>query len=116
MCIRDSFRTDAISLLFVPATASQTRLSMAMEAGGLGISIENPATCPAATATQVCGLAAGDQVLVFDRAGDWEVFTVDRMGGNATMSLKGPASTRAFAAGSNVAEAIAATLSLIHIS
>ena len=43
------FRTDAISLLFVPATASQTRLSMAMEAGGLDISIENPATCPAAT-------------------------------------------------------------------
>jgi prepilin-type N-terminal cleavage/methylation domain-containing protein len=106
------FRTDAISLLFVPSTASQTRLSMAMEAGGLGISIENPATCPAATATQVCGLAAGDQVLVFDRAGDWEVFTVDRMGGDATMTLTGSAPTRAFTAGSNVAEAIAATYAL----
>lgn len=106
------FRTDAISLLFVPATASQTRLSMAMEAGELDISIENPATCPAATATQVCGLAAGNQVLVFDRAGDWEVFTVDRMGGDATMTLTGAAPARAFDAGSNVAEATAVTYAL----
>jgi prepilin-type N-terminal cleavage/methylation domain-containing protein len=106
------FRTDAISLLFVPATASQTTLSMPMAAGALGISIENPATCPAATATQVCGLAAGDQVLVFDRAGDWDVFTVDRISGEAAMELQGQAPTRAFAAGSNVAEAMAVTYAL----
>src|SRR6185503_4776305 len=42
-------RTDAISLLIVPTTASQTTLSMPMPAGALGISIETPATCPAAT-------------------------------------------------------------------
>jgi prepilin-type N-terminal cleavage/methylation domain-containing protein len=106
------FRPDAISLLFVPATASQTTLSMAMAAGGLGISIDNPATCPAATATQACGLTRGDQVLVFDRAGEWEVFTVDRIDVGDAVTLKGQAPTRIFAEGSNVVEAVAVSYAL----
>jgi hypothetical protein len=56
---------------------------MPMAAGALGISIENPATCPVATTTQICGLAAGDQVIVFDRTGGWDVFSVDRIDGAA---------------------------------
>jgi prepilin-type N-terminal cleavage/methylation domain-containing protein len=105
------FRTDAISLLFVPSTASQTTLAAAMPAGAFDISIDNPATCPAATATQVCGFAAGDQLLVFDRTSEWEVFKVDRAGGGA-LTLTGQASTRAMAAGSNVTEARAVTYAL----
>jgi hypothetical protein len=106
------FRTDAISLLFVPSTASQTTLSRPMPAGALEIGIESPATCPAATATQVCGLAAGDQLLVFDRAGEWEVFTVDRPGIDAALALKGQAATRAFATGASVTEARAVVYAL----
>jgi hypothetical protein len=105
-------RTDAISLLIVPTTASQTTLSMPMAAGALGISIENAATCPAATTTQACGLSAGDQVIVFDRTGVWDTFSVDRVDGVAAMTLKGQAPTREYAAGSNVAEAMAVTYAL----
>ena len=105
------FRTDAISLLFVPPTPSQTRLSMPMAAGALGISIENPATCPVATTTQMCGLAAGDQVIVFDRTGGWDVFSVDRIDGVGII-LKGQSPAREYAAGSNVAEAMAVTYAL----
>ncbi len=106
------FRTDAISLLIVPTTASQTTLSMPMAAGALGISIESPATCPAATTTQACGLSAGDQLLVFDRTGVWDVFSVDRIDGGAALTLKGLAPTREYVAGSNVAEAMALTYAL----
>ena len=106
------FRTDAVSLLFVPTTASQTRLSTPMAAGSLSISIENPATCPAPTRTQVCGLAVGDQVLIFDRAGEWEVFTVDRVDGSPVLALKGQTPSRGFAARSNVAEATAVSYAL----
>jgi hypothetical protein len=105
------YRTDVISLLFVPSTASQTTLAAAMPAGAFNISLENPATCPAVTATQVCGFAAGDQLLVFDRTGEWEVFNVDRAGAGA-LTLTGQASTREFAAGSNVTEARAVTYAL----
>ena len=101
------FRTDAISLLFVPSTASQTTLSMPMAAGALDISIDIAPTCPAATATQVCGFAAGDQMLVFDRTGEWDVFTVDTPGAGAAVTLRGQAPARELAAGSNVTEAVA---------
>jgi prepilin-type N-terminal cleavage/methylation domain-containing protein len=105
------FRTDAISMLFVPTTASQTTLSMPMAAGALGVSIENSATCPVATTTQMCGLAAGDQVIVFDRTGVWDVFSVDHIDGGA-ITLKGQAPTREYATGSNLAEAMAVTYAL----
>ena len=108
---RNYFKTDAISLVFVPSTASQTTLSAPMPAGALDISIENPATCPAATATQACGFATGDQVLVFDRA-EWEVFAVDRAGADTAMTLKGAPPARDFAVGATVTEARAVTYAL----
>jgi prepilin-type N-terminal cleavage/methylation domain-containing protein len=106
------FRTDAISLLFVPSTASQTRLAAPMTAGALDIVIENPATCPAASASQMCGFASGDQLLVFDRASEWGVFSVDRVGGGATMTLKGTPPARRFDVQANVTEARAVMYSL----
>jgi prepilin-type N-terminal cleavage/methylation domain-containing protein len=106
------FRADAISVVFVPSTPSQTILSTPMPAGGLDIDLENAPTCPAATASQVCGFAAGDQVLIFDRTGAWEVFTVERPGGAGVLTLKGPSSDRAFAAGANVTKARAVAYAL----
>jgi hypothetical protein len=107
-----SFTAGVISVVFVPSTASQTSLSAAMQAGALEVSIENPATCPATTATQVCGFAAGDHVLVFNGAGEWEVFAVDRIGAGTAIALKGVPPTREFAAGANVTEARAITYAL----
>lgn len=106
------FTASAISLLFVPSTASQTTLSAPMPAGVLDINVQNPATCPAATATQVCGFAAGDQVFVFDRTGEWNVFTVDRIGAGTAVTLKGAPPAREFAIGSNVTEARAVMYAL----
>jgi prepilin-type N-terminal cleavage/methylation domain-containing protein len=106
------FRPDAISLLFVPSTASQTRLAAPMTTGALDIAIENSATCPAATASQVCGFAAGDQLLVFDDASEWAVFTVDRVDGGAGVTLKGTLPARRFDVDSNVTEVRAVMYSL----
>lgn len=106
------FRPDAITLLFVPSTASQTRLAAPMPVGALDIAIENPATCPVATASQVCGFAAGDQLLVFDGASEWALFTVERGDGAAGMALKGTPSARRFEVNSNVAEIRAIMYSL----
>jgi hypothetical protein len=83
-----------------------------MAAGALEISIETPATCPAATAVQVCGFAAGDQLLVFDRASEWDLFTVERVGVESALALRGSPPVRGFAAGSNVTEARAVMYAL----
>jgi prepilin-type N-terminal cleavage/methylation domain-containing protein len=106
------FRPDAISLLFVASTASQTTLAAPMRPGALDIAIENPATCPAAVPGGLCGFAAGDQLLMFDRAGQWDVFAVDRVDGAASLALAGVPATRGFEVGTNVTEARAVTYSL----
>jgi prepilin-type N-terminal cleavage/methylation domain-containing protein len=106
------FRSDAISLLFVPSTASQTTLSAPMLPGALDISLESSATCPSATVSQVCGLTRGDQVLVFEREGAWDVFTVDQVGTDASLTLRGSPPLRGFAIEANVTEVRAVTYSL----
>jgi prepilin-type N-terminal cleavage/methylation domain-containing protein len=106
------FRTDAISLLFVPSTASQTTLAEPVPAGALDVTIENPATCPAPTASQACGLVAGDQVLVFEPSGVWDVFAVDRVNGGGALSLRGSPPARGFAAGADVTHVRAVTYAL----
>ncbi len=105
------FRPDAISLLFVPSTASQTRLAAPLAAGALDLAIENSASCPAPTVTQVCGFAADDQLLVFDRASEWAAFTVDRVGG-AGLTLRGTPSAHRFELHSSVTEVRAVMYSL----
>jgi hypothetical protein len=107
------FRPDAISLMFVPSTPSQTFLAASAEAGALEISIENVVSCPRTTVAQVCGFGSGDQLLVFDRAGAWEVFTVEGVGRESgRLRLKGQAPARAFPAHSQVTEIKAVTYSL----
>jgi hypothetical protein len=106
------FRSDAISLMFVPSTPSQTTLAASLAAGSLEMSIESPATCPPAAFSQACGLEAGDHVLVFERSGGWEVFTVDQVGGGAALQLRGPLPGRGFAGRSSVTEIAAVTYAL----
>lgn len=106
------FRSDAISLLFVPSTASQTTLSAPMLPGALDINVESGAACPAATLAQVCGLAAGDQLLVFEREGAWEVFTVERVGAEASLTLRGSPPLHGFSMAANVTEVRAVTYAL----
>jgi prepilin-type N-terminal cleavage/methylation domain-containing protein len=107
------FRSDAISLLFVPSTASQTTLSAPMLPGALDITLESgAATCPSATVAQICGFTAGDQLLVFERDGTWDVFTVEQVGAEASLTLRGLPPLRGFPVAANVAEVRAVTYSL----
>jgi prepilin-type N-terminal cleavage/methylation domain-containing protein len=107
------FRADAISILFVAPTASQTTLSSAFPAGSLEVGIDSPAVCPAPTISEVCGFEAGDDVLVFDRDGRWDVFTIDGIDSTAArMRLSGRPADRGFPATSNVVEVRAVTYSL----
>jgi prepilin-type N-terminal cleavage/methylation domain-containing protein len=106
------FRSDAISLLSVASTASQTTLAAPMAAGALEISIESPATCPVATSDQVCDFASGDQLLVFARTSEWDLFTVDGVSAGDVLALRGLPPVRGYVLGSSVTEAIAVMYSL----
>jgi hypothetical protein len=104
------FRRDTISVLSVPWTASQTTLAEPMRPGSLEIVVEQPANCPAAVPIRVCGFDTGDSLLVFDRDGRWDVFTVDDVDGAAgRLRLRGDAPQLGYETGANVAEIRAVT-------
>jgi prepilin-type N-terminal cleavage/methylation domain-containing protein len=106
------YRVDAISVLFVPSTPSQTTLAAPMSADALEISVNASATCPMETVSHVCGFAVGDQLLIFEGSGQWVVLTVDRVWAGSRLTLKGTPSPRGFAMGSNVTAARAVMYAL----
>jgi type II secretory pathway pseudopilin PulG len=111
--IDPAFKADAISLLFVPSTSSQSTLSAPLAPGALEIAIESPASCPPPTLTQVCGIGAGDTLLIFDRTGEWDVFIAERVDTvNLRLQLTGQVPMRGFTAYANVTKVEAVTYSL----
>lgn len=98
------FRRDAISFVYVPATASQTTLATALATGASDLDLLTPPNCPPISAAQVCGFGAGDRLMVFGGDGSWDVFTVDQIvNGLVRVDHLGP-SASSFAAGSLVTE------------
>jgi hypothetical protein len=104
------FRNDAISFMYVPTTPSQTWLATGLAAGALDLDLAVPPNCPASTSAQVCGLSAGDRLLVFDEAGTWDLFTVDQVaGGLVRVQYRGAQPAASYPAGATVAEVEAGT-------
>lgn len=107
------YRTNAISLLYVPSTPAQTTLSAVLPAGALDVQLAAAPNCPAATATQICGLGAGARVIVFDEDSHWDVFGVEQIGaGVLTLRHRGPPSSTRYEAGATMSELRLATYSL----
>ena len=69
-------RPDAITILYVPRTLSQTSLLDPLLAGG-ELRVERFAHCPSGGA--LCGLGAGSSLIVFDRVGHFDGFTLTQI-------------------------------------
>ncbi len=99
-----SYQDDRISIVYVPAGASQTRLTQAMAADDGPLRID--ANAPGCPPGNLCGFNRGDRVLVYPSAGNdgsHDVFTVS--GTDATQALlipDGPLS-QAYPADSRIA-------------
>jgi hypothetical protein len=94
------FRSDAISFLYVPSTTSQSTLASPLPPGALDLQLDSPPNCGIPTMNQLCGLGAGDRLLIFDQRGQWDVFSVDQVGiGAAVLQHRGAPSAADFRAG-----------------
>jgi hypothetical protein len=99
-----SYQADRISILYVPAGASQTRLTQAMtSADGPLVIDSNAPGCPSGN---LCGFNRGDRVLLYASSasdGSYDVFTV--FGADATQALLIPDEplSRTYPAGSRIA-------------
>jgi hypothetical protein len=67
-------RSDAITIMFVPQTLSQTTLRVPAASGATDLHVDAMPNCP--TASSLCGFSAGDSLVVFDQEGHFDFFTV----------------------------------------
>jgi len=77
------YRDDVVSVVYVPEAPPQTALAAPLAAGATVASLAQAPNCPPPTASGVCGLGAGDRVLLVDRASHWSTHRVGAASGGA---------------------------------
>ena len=98
------FRPDAITLVYVPNTSSQTTIADPMPNESAEIKVNAQPNCPAGD--ELCGFRQGMSVLIFDPTGAWESFTITNVQTNALhMQHRGQQFQKAYDAGANIVEA-----------
>ncbi len=75
------FKSDTITLLYVPQTASQTTISDPMPESSNEIKVNPEYGCP--SNNQLCGFTEGMSLLIFDGSGSWNTFVVTEVQDNA---------------------------------
>lgn len=76
----DAARADAITIISVPETRAQTTLAAPVSASALALTVDPSPNCGTSA---LCGLAAGDDVLLVDGAGHFDIFRVTGVAGGA---------------------------------
>jgi type II secretory pathway pseudopilin PulG len=97
------FRDDAVSLMYVPPTPSQTTISQEMPQPSAELKVNPQPNCPGNHLNQLCGFETGDRLIIYDQTGNWDVFTVTQVQ-NAAAHLQHRQQTfsTAYAIGANV--------------
>ena len=72
-----SFRSDAITLTYVPNNYSQTTISQPMPPNSAELKVNDQPNCP--QGQQLCGFEIGQDVLIFDTTGHFDTFTITQV-------------------------------------
>jgi len=73
----DMFRTDTISMSYIPNTYSQTTISAAMPNVSSELKVTDQPNCPAGE--ELCGFEEGMEVIIFDTSGNFDMFTITQV-------------------------------------
>ena len=74
---RDVFRSDTVTLSYIPNSYSQTSIEQSMPNVSAEIKVTYPPNCP--TAKELCGFEEGMVVLIFDNSGHFDTFTITQV-------------------------------------
>jgi Tfp pilus assembly protein PilW len=80
-----SFRSDRVTLMYVPETAAQTRIASPIDSSLSSVDLVLRPGCP--VGDQSCGFIVGMAAIVLDENGGWDCFTVSGVQG-PTLALE----------------------------
>lgn len=103
-----SFKPDAITILYIPNTASQTTLFDPMPNVSAELKVNKPKNCPGSD--PMCGFTEGMAIVIFDSAGNFDAFTVTEVQGAAGhLQHRGQQFSVPYPAGSQVTQIVSYT-------
>ena len=73
----DAFRSDALTLTYVPNSYSQTKISGPMPPNSSEIKVDPQANCP--KGDDLCDFTIGDSVIIFDSSGNFDTFEITQV-------------------------------------
>jgi len=99
------YRPDAITMVYVPNTASQTTIATDMPLPSSEIKVNAQPNCPP-DGLNLCGFQDGMSLLIFDDTGAWDSFEVFNVQDAALhMNHRGETFQKAYDAGANIVQA-----------
>ena len=98
------FRDDAISLMYVPPTPSQTTIRDNMPQNSSQLKVNAQPNCPPDKSDALCGFTEGMRVLIFDQSGAFDPITITSVQDEALhLGYDGDLSV-AYSAGANITQ------------
>lgn len=108
-----TYRSDTITIYYVPPTPAQTTLSSDLAPGASTVTVNSESNCP--VAQPLCGFQPGMTVLIFDDTGNHDLFALTSVvNPTATVKVNKPvgAASTTYKAGSKIVQAESHTYGL----
>jgi len=104
-----TFRSDTITLSYIPNSYSQTTISQAMPTPSAELKVTNQPNCPA-DAGNLCGFKEGMDVIIFDQSGNFDIFTITNVQDAAAhLQHRGQDLSKAYDIGASVTQIVSYT-------
>ena len=104
-----TFRSDTITLSYIPNSYSQTTISQAMPTPSAELKVTNQPNCPADTGN-LCGFKEGMDVIIFDQSGNFDIFTITQVQDAAAhLQHRGQDLSKAYDVGASVTQIVSYT-------
>ena len=104
-----TFRSDTITLSYIPNSYSQTTISQAMPTPSAELKVTDQPNCPA-DAGNLCGFKEGMDVIIFDQSGNFDIFTITQVQDAAAhLQHRGQDLSKAYDVGASVTQIVSYT-------
>ena len=100
-----SFKSDVVTLAYIPNSYSQTTISQAMPPKSAEVKTNGQANCPDQAKDPLCGFSEGEHVIIFDTFGNWDMFLITQVQNAAAhLQHRGDDLNYKYDAGSSITE------------